>query len=378
MTPDYLISRNYQQQEISLSEANIILLEILTDAERKYYLTEHFIIAFGYKTASFLGYLIYQHNRYVRKRMMYTHPKHGKNWFYLTIKKAEERLHLTEDEQNQCIKLLRKAKILENKRMGAGAGRYFRLNIIEVAKVTLREDVQLKLRKKYDYDEKMSDEDEDDFSRDPGKTGIRDLKIPVLKHENPGSLIQPICNKNNKKSNIKKNSTSESANADPIRRQAAELSSMLVQSIKKTKPDAVLRDKKWIEHFEKILRIDKRSYEACVKLIEWLPTDDFWSLNILSAEKFRKQFDALELKMKKPKEKPKSEIAQKLEWKRINLDLFHQAIEASNRVKREFVHKNDFIVGQFDQKHKELHLMMTPEAFKLRFLEITGLEWEDD
>lgn len=45
-----------------------------------------------------------------------------------------------------------------------------------------------------------------------------------------------------------------------------------------------------------MIRLDKRSPERIAQLICWAQHDEFWMLNILSMDKLREKFDALELK----------------------------------------------------------------------------------
>lgn len=92
------------------------------------------------------------------------------------------------------------------------------------------------------------------------------------------------------------------------------LSSFLFENIKKINP----KHKKpklenWAIEVDRMLRIDKRDAEEIRKVIEWLPSHDFWKTNILSTEKLRKHFDALWIEMqKKPaKSKAQTEIDEK-------------------------------------------------------------------
>lgn len=57
----------------------------------------------------------------------------------------------------------------------------------------------------------------------------------------------------------------------------------------------------WAKDMDKILRIDKRTSEQLEAVIDWCQQDDFWSDNILSPSKLRKQLDKLELRMKRDK-----------------------------------------------------------------------------
>jgi len=61
------------------------------------------------------------------------------------------------------------------------------------------------------------------------------------------------------------------------------------------KPDL----KKWAEHIDKMIRIDKRDPREIEDVITWCQQDDFWQNNILSTDKLRKQYDQLALKLQK-------------------------------------------------------------------------------
>jgi hypothetical protein len=81
--------------------------------------------------------------------------------------------------------------------------------------------------------------------------------------------------------------------------QAVELSIFLLEAIKKTKPDLKKPNiDRWAQQIDLMIRIDKRLPENIKKVIDWLPTDDFWKDKLLSAEKLRQKFDMLELKMR--------------------------------------------------------------------------------
>ena len=51
--------------------------------------------------------------------------------------------------------------------------------------------------------------------------------------------------------------------------------------------------KKWAEHVDKLIRLDKRKPEDIEKIIRWCQTDDFWHSNILSTSKLREKFSTL-------------------------------------------------------------------------------------
>ncbi|MBM2833391.1 MAG: hypothetical protein HW406_552 [Candidatus Brocadiaceae bacterium] len=54
---------------------------------------------------------------------------------------------------------------------------------------------------------------------------------------------------------------------------------------------------KWADHVSKMIRLDGRTPEDIEAVIQWCQQDSFWQNNVLSAEKLRKQFDALLMRM---------------------------------------------------------------------------------
>lgn len=64
---------------------------------------------------------------------------------------------------------------------------------------------------------------------------------------------------------------------------------------------------KWADEFRKLFEIDKVQDKHLIRdVIDWVTSDPFWKVNVLSAKKFRDKFGELALKMKtaqKPKER---------------------------------------------------------------------------
>jgi hypothetical protein len=60
---------------------------------------------------------------------------------------------------------------------------------------------------------------------------------------------------------------------------------------------------KWALEFDRMMRLDSRSYDEIVQVMEFSQRDSFWMSNILSAKKLRDKFDTLYLQSQK---KPKS------------------------------------------------------------------------
>ena len=57
----------------------------------------------------------------------------------------------------------------------------------------------------------------------------------------------------------------------------------------------------WADDMRKLVELDKRDKHDVALVIKWCQQDSFWSTNILSASKLRKQFDQLYLKMQASK-----------------------------------------------------------------------------
>jgi len=54
----------------------------------------------------------------------------------------------------------------------------------------------------------------------------------------------------------------------------------------------------WSDDFRKLIELDKRTPKEIGEVIDFAQSDSFWSTNILSASKLRKQYDALNMKRK--------------------------------------------------------------------------------
>lgn len=79
---------------------------------------------------------------------------------------------------------------------------------------------------------------------------------------------------------------------------------------------------KWANDFRLMREKDNRTDEQIKYLINWTQKDDFWSTNILSPAKLRKQFDALIVKIKKEKAKNQPKVVKgKKELREEDFDL---------------------------------------------------------
>jgi len=83
--------------------------------------------------------------------------------------------------------------------------------------------------------------------------------------------------------------------------QHIELARFLWRKIKANNPKAKEPTKshghKWADTFRKMEKIDGHSIGDIRRVIEWSQNDDFWSTNILSADKLRKQWNTLTAQM---------------------------------------------------------------------------------
>lgn len=79
---------------------------------------------------------------------------------------------------------------------------------------------------------------------------------------------------------------------------SSQMSLLLEKRMKDHNPSAKINTKGWDETFDKMIRIDKRTEQEILDMINFVQDDDFWYANILSADKLRKQWDKLYLKKK--------------------------------------------------------------------------------
>lgn len=83
------------------------------------------------------------------------------------------------------------------------------------------------------------------------------------------------------------------------------LANFLLTEMRKNNPDVKQPNiQKWSDDMRKLVEIDGRDKHDVSKVIRWCQKDDFWSTNILSASKLRKQYDQLFIKMTKEATKP--------------------------------------------------------------------------
>ena len=94
---------------------------------------------------------------------------------------------------------------------------------------------------------------------------------------------------------------------------ATRLESLLRTAIMATKPDAKLPRSEggpWAVTIDRMLRNDKgRTPDAIEAVLRYLPSSEFWSRNILSADNLRRNFDRVQLEMTSSAKRSKSPAA---------------------------------------------------------------------
>ena len=87
---------------------------------------------------------------------------------------------------------------------------------------------------------------------------------------------------------------------DMVGQEAARLSKLMLDLTCLLKPDfKEPRLKTWAKHFDRMVRLDGRTPGQIEKTMRWALGDSFWQVNILGPDKLRKQFDRLELAMRR-------------------------------------------------------------------------------
>jgi hypothetical protein len=98
--------------------------------------------------------------------------------------------------------------------------------------------------------------------------------------------------------------------------EARKLAALLQGEIRRNKPDYRITpgaQRKWAITADRMLRLDARSYDRIAELICWCQADEFWQSNILSMEKLREKFDALEMKARNGRGNGKPSITEVVE-----------------------------------------------------------------
>jgi hypothetical protein len=108
------------------------------------------------------------------------------------------------------------------------------------------------------------------------------------------------CTRNPIQSNPIDNRNPNTIIETKVSEDSIKLTNKLIDLILRNDPKAKLPkdNNHWNLEMDRLLRIDKRTYDEVDKVISWCQNDSFWKTNILSTAKLRKQFAQLYLKMK--------------------------------------------------------------------------------
>lgn len=113
------------------------------------------------------------------------------------------------------------------------------------------------------------------------------------------------CEESNTTSNTSNNTSSRKSKTYDKKSPYYVLADLLLKWIQNNNPNAKTPNlQKWADDMRKIVELDKRQPNDVKRVIVWCQKDDFWSTNILSASKLRKQYDQLFIKMTKEATKP--------------------------------------------------------------------------
>lgn len=177
---------------------------------------------------------------------------------------------------------------------------------------------------------------------------------------------------NNKEDNKESKSHSPKIHSE----EAKDLCNYFIACLKRQKPDILIPDNlfKWIDCIELMLKKDKRLAVNIKRVMEWATSDSFWKTNILSPEKLRKKFDALEMKMDS-ESKPQSQEVNTLEQnQKFSQDLIKKF---PNRYKnREFGVFTSYIEFKLGGQSPSIRIEYDDKKFKT-LLQSALLKWGD-
>ena len=101
---------------------------------------------------------------------------------------------------------------------------------------------------------------------------------------------------------------SSPAHSDAAERIANHLIALMKRNFPRAKTPKNIRG--WVVEADRMMRLDGRTEQEIVSVMEWALADSFWSSNILSVPKLRKKFDQLSMqRSRKTPGRPKSETS---------------------------------------------------------------------
>lgn len=103
---------------------------------------------------------------------------------------------------------------------------------------------------------------------------------------------------------------------------ALDLCELLAELVERNTGRRPAITREWTSSADRLLSVDLRPLPEATRLLQWSQDDDFWSTNILSMPKFRKQYDQLRLKATRqgPGTAAARYMMEALETRRIELE----------------------------------------------------------
>ena len=130
------------------------------------------------------------------------------------------------------------------------------------------------------------------------ETEVNDDGTPVNVTETPVNVTFSTQSKVNESKVNKSNKDSHNSKHDKRVYESDDinfkLAQLLLSKIEEQNPDHKKPDlQKWANDIRLMHEQDNRSYDKIQKMIDWSQNNDFWSSNVLSATKLRKQYDTM-------------------------------------------------------------------------------------
>lgn len=133
--------------------------------------------------------------------------------------------------------------------------------------------------------------------------GTKDEQQSEHQMNNKRTTNEQQMNTNNNVNNVK-NEISNKTLSHKFEICDLESAKLLFSLMQKNNPEVKKPNiEKWADDMRKIRELDKRTTKQINWLIDWCQKDNFWSSNILSPAKLRKQWDTLVLRAKNEHEK---------------------------------------------------------------------------
>lgn len=290
-------------------------------------------------------YSFYQENGQLQQM------KDGKLYFFLTVEEAYERTSLTKDEQQTAMKVLIKEDLIIVSREGVFGKRYIHIKEKSLYKLfgiqemfTRRESRQL----------------------DGGKASNWREEIPPSEQEKSPPYISPSKEEKTRLSyetDLRKKETMKEKEVSAV---ASDLTEFFLRRLKEKKPDILPNGiSKWPEHFDLMIRADKRDVEKIRSVIIWLTAHDNEVTYCLCPRKLRKKFDELEMKM---------DLEAKADVVKINRDFALTAKAENPEQMRNLTFDKNYARNLL--KGKEIPFNLPEESFKNALITMFGGTYE--